>query len=346
MSFKVHVQPSGHEFTVEGEETILQAALRQGYGFPYGCRNGSCGSCKGKLLAGELDYGTYQAKALSDAERAAGYALLCQAKPMSDVAIQVRELDTASGIVVKVLPCRVARLEQLSHDVVRIFLKLPAAERLQFFAGQYIDILLRDGRRRSFSIANAPHDDEFIELHIRIIEGGLFTGDVFNSLKEKAILRIQGPLGSFYLREDSQRPIILVAGGTGFGPIKGIIEHALAEKTARPMHLYWGVKAKRDLYLDALAQGWADSHANFTYTPVLSQPSADDYWQGRRGYVPANVLTDFPELSRFEVYASGPPAMVHASQVAFVGSGLPAEHFYADPFEFAQDSVSTAAGGG
>lgn len=339
MAHKVSVKPSGHEFVVEEQESILQAALRAGYNFPYSCRNGTCGQCKGKILEGEVDYGSYDAKALSDVERAAGFALFCQARPLSDVTVQVREIDSASGIVVKLLPCRVAKLEPLAHDVVRVYLKLPAAERLQFFAGQYIDILLRDGRRRSFSIANAPHDDEFIELHIKMVEGGHFTGDVFNSLKEKALLRIQGPLGNFYLREDSQGPIIFAAGGTGFGPIKGIIEHALAKGIARPMHLYWGVRSKGDLYLDELARGWAAQHAQFRYTPVLSQPLAQDDWHGRRGYVPASVLEDVPDLSGHEVYASGPPAMVHTAQRNFIEHGLAPENFYADPFEFAQDAA-------
>lgn len=338
MTFKVHAKPSGHEFEVAPHETILQAALREGYGFPYGCRNGSCGTCKGKLLDGQVDYGACETRALSDAERAAGFALLCQAKPLTDVTLEVREISSVSGIVVKILPCRVAKLEQLAHDVVRVYLKLPASERLQFFAGQYLDILLRDGRRRSFSIANPPHDDEFIELHIRQIEGGRFTGDMAN-FKEKALLRIQGPLGNFYLREDSERPIIFMAGGTGFGPIKGIIEHALSEKIPRPMHLYWGARARRDLYLDELARGWAEQYETFYYTPVLSQPQAEDAWQGRRGYAPDAVLQDYSDLSEYEIYASGPPAMVQEGHVSFTTHGLAAENFYADPFEFAQDAV-------
>ncbi len=342
MSFKVHVKSSGHEFELEQDETILQAALREGYGFPYGCRNGSCGSCKGEVLEGLIDYGQYEAKALSDAERTAGYALLCQAKPLTDVTVEVREISSASGIVVKILPCRVVKLEQLSHDVVRVYLKLPASERLQFFAGQYIDILLRNGLRRSFSIANPPHDDEFIELHIRQIEGGRFTGDMSN-LKEKAILRIQGPLGNFYLREDSTRPIILMAGGTGFGPIKGIIEHALTEKLTRPMHLYWGVRAKQDLYLDDLARGWAEQYENFLYTPLLSQPKPEDEWQGRRGYVPRAVVQDYPDLTDYEVYASGPPAMVQEGHVLLTKHNLAIENFYADPFEFARDAMPISA---
>ncbi|MEW6354103.1 MAG: CDP-6-deoxy-delta-3,4-glucoseen reductase [Pseudomonadota bacterium] len=339
MSFKVHVTPSGHEFNVEPGEVVLEAALRAGHPFPYGCRNGSCGSCKGKVLEGALDYGVYQAKALSDAERAMGYALFCQAKPLSDLRVEVCEVHSAAGVVVKILPCRVEKLEQLTHDVVRVFLKLPATERLQFLAGQYIDILMRDGCRRSFSIANAPHDDKFIELHIRMVEGGRLTGDVFSAFKEKAILRIQGPLGNFYLREDSDRPVIFIAGGTGFGPIKAIIEHAIAQNSTRPMHLYRGVRAKRDLYLEELTSIWKTHLPHFTYTQVLSQPLPEDHWQGRRGYVAQAVLEDFADVREYEVYASGPPAMVQTAHTALVERGLPPEHFYADPFEFAQDSA-------
>lgn len=337
MSSKVQVRPSGHDFIVESGETLLEGALRHGLAFPYGCRNGTCGSCKGKVLEGSIHHG--KAEALSEMERAAGMALFCQARPLSDVTVEVREFTTARGIVVKMLPARVAKLEQLAPDVMRLYLKLPSTERLQFLAGQYIDILLRDGRRRSFSIANAPHEDELIELHIRQVEGGRFTGDVFSNLKEKAILRIHGPLGNFYLREDSTRPIILAAAGTGFGPIKAIIEHALAQGVTRPMHLYWGGRVKCDLYLHDLVRDWAERQPNLSYTPVLSRPLPEDHWQGRRGYVPAAVVEDFADLGAYEVYASGPPAMVQAGHLAFTVQGLLPEHFYADPFEFAQDMV-------
>lgn len=342
MSFKVHVKPSGHDFTLESGATILDGALRQGLAFPYGCRNGTCGSCKGKILEGEIEHGESEVRALSDAEKLAGMALFCQAKPLTDVTIQVREFDTALGITVKTLPCRLVKMEQVAHDVMHLFLKIPATERLQFLAGQYIDILLRDGRRRSFSIANAPHHDEFIELHIRHVEGGRFTSEVFSSLKEKAILRFQGPLGNFYLREDSTRPIILVAGGTGFGPIKAIVEHAIAKEIKRPMHIYWGVRARRDLYMDGLPREWAATQANVTYTPVLSMAMEEDHWLGRRGYVHTAVVEDFADLGAYEVYASGPPPMVQAGHVAFTAHGLLPEHFYTDPFEFSKDPPGAA----
>jgi len=216
-------------------------------------------------------------------------------------------------------------------------LKLPATERMQFLAGQYVDFLLPDGRRRSFSIANAPHHDEVIELHIRHIDGGRFTSEVFDNLKLKSIMRIEGPLGSFFLREDSDRPVILMAGGTGFGPIKGIIEHALAANITRPIHIYWGVRAKQDLYMHEVARAWAEQYKHIHYTPVLSDPKDEDNWQGRTGYVHDAICADFADLSNYEIYGSGPPAMIHAGTDAFAKQGLNLDYYYSDAFEFAKD---------
>ncbi len=342
MTFKVRLHPSGVEFHAAPEETVLDAAMRRGVALPYGCRNGACGSCKGKLVAGRIDYDRFETAllntTLNEAEQKAGYVLLCQARPVCDLAIEAHTLDAASGIRPRIVPCRVARLERLSVDVMRVQLKLPATERLQFLAGQYIDFLLPEGRRRSFSIANAPHADEFIELHIKHVEGGRFTGEVFSSLKEKALLRFEGPLGNFYLRKDSARPVIFLAGGTGFGPIKGMIENALAEGITRPLHLYWSARIEYDLYLDYLPRAWQAQHGHFRYTPVLSQP--EDPWSGRTGYAVAAVIEDFPDLSGYEVYASGPPAMVRDAQAALVKQGLALENFYSDPFEFNQQPLA------
>jgi CDP-4-dehydro-6-deoxyglucose reductase len=219
--------------------------------------------------------------------------------------------------------------------VVRLYLKLPEGERLQFLAGQYLDFILPDDRRRAFSIANAPHDDKLIELHIRLVDEGEFTHFIFEQLNEKAILRVEAPFGNFYLRENSSRPIIFMAGGTGFAPVKGIIEHAFAEAIKRPMHLYWGVRSKRDLYMDELPRQWAEHHDNFSYTPVLSEPDAD--WQGRTGFVHDAIVEDFEDLSGYEIYASGPPVMVNAGVEAFPAAGLPLEHYFSDAFEYAKD---------
>lgn len=338
MGFTVRVLPSEHSFEVNDGETVLDAALRHGYAFPYGCRNGVCGSCKGILESGTINYGDFAPENLDEDELAKGVTLFCQARPLEDLTVTVREVSAVEDIQVRRLPCRIARMEHLADDVMRLYLKLPETERLQFLAGQYIDFIMRDGRHRSFSLANAPHEDEFIELHIRHIKGGEFTEQVFSSLHERDILRIEGPHGTFFLREDSERPIILVATGTGFAPVKGIIEHALNEKTTRPMYFYWGARTRDDLYLHELPQQWEREHDNFHYIPVLSRGAND--WQGRRGYVQESVITDHPDLSGFDVYACGLPEMVTASLKIFRLHGLPDEQFFSDAFEFAKDTLA------
>ncbi len=335
MSFTVRIEPSGHSFEVDPDESVLDAALRHGYAFPYGCRGGACGACKGKLLEGSVDYGTNLPPALSDDDVSRGLALFCQARATSDLVLKVKEIGEADALDIKTLPTKVQKKEFLSDDVVRLFLKIPDAERLQFRAGQYIDILLPDGRKRSFSLANAPHDDALIELHVRHVEGGDFTGYVMDELHEKDILRIEGPHGSFFLREDAKRPLIFMAGGTGFAPIKGIIEHALAEGLSEPMYLYWGVRAQKDLYLDALPEKWAKYLPHFHFVPVFSEPSVDQAKDVRTGYVHDAVINDFPNgLGDFDIYASGPPVMVHAGYDAFKQHGLLEDHYFSDAFEF------------
>jgi len=345
MSFKVRIEPSGHEFQVRAGETVLEAALREGINLPYSCRNGACATCKGRIVSGAVNYGDYEERALTDAEKAQGYALFCQAIPLGDLVIEAREIGAAKDIVIKTMPARVARMERVAHDVMVLYLKLPQNERLQFLAGQYVDILLRDGRRRGFSLANAPHDDEFLQLHIRHVPSGYFSSYVFNEMKEKALLRFEGPLGTFFLREDSDRPIILMAGGTGLAPMKGIIEHAFHAGITRPIHLYWGVRALRDLYMHELASSWATSHPNFRYTPVLSDAMPEDDWQGRRGYVHEAVAADFADLSNHEVYASGPPGMIEAAKPLFKARALLDERFIYDSFEYAKDPATRTTAG-
>lgn len=338
-SHKIHIQPSGHEITAQPGETVLAAALREGVLLPYSCRSGNCGSCKGKILAGTVDYGDYEEKALSPAERAAGKALLCQARPLTDLAVEVREIVAPKDVAIKMLPCRVTQLERAAHDVMVLSLKLPQTERFEFLAGQYIDILLRDGQRRSFSIANPPQQYEAIELHVRHVPGGHFTTHVFEQLKEKDLLRFRGPLGMFFLQEPDEPqtppPIVFVAGGTGFAPIKSIVEDAIAREITRPMHFYWGVRARRDLYRHALVEEWAQRYPHFRYTPVLSAPLPEDDWSGRTGWVHEAVLADYPDLSRHEVYASGPPAMIDAIRQSFLARGLEEARLHYDSFEFA-----------
>ena len=328
----VTIQPSGHQFQVEDGEAVLTAALRQGLVLPYGCKNGACGSCKGKILSGTVDYGTYQQKALPDEDKAQGKALFCQAKPLSDLVIEARTIGAAKDIQVKTLPCRVQKLERVTQDVMLLGLKLPANERLQFLAGQFLEFLLKDGKRRSFSMGNAPHDDELIQLHVRHVPGGQFTDHVFGKMKERDILRFEGPLGTFFLREDSAKPVVFVASGTGFAPIKSIIEHALHKGISRPMTLYWGGRRPADLYLHALAAGWAALGA-LKYVPVISDALPQDAWAGRAGFVHRAVMQDFPDLSGHQVYACGVPIMVDAARKDFTTQcRLPEEEFYADSF--------------
>ena len=321
--------------------SILQAALDAGLVLPYGCRDGACGSCKGKLIEGTVDYGQYSERALSAEERAAGYALFCQAKPQGDVVVEAREVRKAGDIQVRTLPARVHKVERVADDVVIVYLKLPAAERLQFLPGQYLDFLLKDNERRSFSMGNAPHDDEFIQLHIRHVPGGTFTEHVFGKMKERDILRFQAPFGTFYLREESTKPIVFVASGTGFAPIKAILDHAFRRGITRPITLYWGGRRPKDLYLASLAEQWAKDHANFKVVPVISDALPEDAWTGRTGFVHQAVMADFPDLSGHEVYACGVPVMVDAAQRDFTGQcGLPAEAFYCDSFTTKADKAA------
>lgn len=342
MSHRIRIEPTGHEFTVEGDESVLDAALRHGLVLPYSCRGGTCGTCAGKVVEGEIHYPHGQPTALTPAERTVGQALFCQARPLTDLAIEVREVRDAGDIPPRRLPCRVAALEDLAHDVRRLWLRTPGNERLQFLAGQYVDILLAGGRRRGFSLANAPHDDELLELHVRRVEGGRFTRYVFEELAEGALLRFEGPLGTFFLREDSDRPILLVGGGTGFAPLKSIVEHALHTGLTRPIHLYWGARARRDLYLHELAEGWARDHSHVSYTPALSDPEPDEQWPGAIGLVHNIVLQDHPDLSGFDVYMAGPPGMIEAARRDFARHGLAEDRLFFDSFDFSSDTEPAA----
>ena len=330
---EVRLEPSGHTFHVANGETVLEAALRQNIGLPYGCRNGACGACKGLLRAGELAYGDYQERALHPSEKAAGKALTCCTQPLTDIVFEVRELSGAKDLAIRTMPARVEKVERPAEDVAVLQLKLPTGERLQFLAGQYVDILMKGGKRRSFSMANAPHDDQFIQLHIRNTPGGAFSHYVFDEMKERAILRFEGPLGTFYLREDSDKPMIFVAGGTGFAPIKAQIEHAFHHGIDREMVLYWGVRSRKDLYMPDLPAQWQRDHPNFTFIPVVSDPLPEDRWEGRTGFVHQAVLDDFKDLSGYQVYACGAAGMTDIAKQTFVAErGLPEDEFYCDAF--------------
>ena len=342
MSYQVTLKTSGKQFTVNQDETVLEAALRQNINLPYGCINGACGSCKGKVLEGQVTHGQHSESAMSRADETGGATLFCCAHPQSDLLIEAREVQGAGDIAIRKVPCRVNAISRHGSDVAILKLQLPASERFQFLAGQYLEFLLKDGQRRAYSIANAPEQEGPLELHIRHLPGGLFTDFVFAAkdpaLKEKDILRFEGPLGSFFLREDSKKPIIFVAAGTGFAPIKSIIEQMQAKKIQRPISLYWGGRRPSDLYMNSLCETWAQDLPDFKYIPVISNALPEDTWDGRSGFVHEAVMTDHPNLKDFQVYACGAPVMVNAARQDFSSQcHLPEEEFFADSFTSAAD---------
>ena len=325
-------QVSGKSFQCGSDQTVLDGALSNGFNFPYGCQNGFCGQCKAVILNGEIDYDEGNPEAISDDDIEANMALLCQCKAKSDLYIAVDEIDSLANIQIRSMPCRVEEVNHLNHDVVQLILKIPGSQSLQYLAGQYLDIEHPEFEPRAFSIANAPVNSNLLELHIRLVEGGQFTNFVFNSLTEKTILRIEGPKGSFFLREESDYPIIFIAGGTGFGPIKAIIENLILMNSSRTVYLYWGVRTEQDFYLN-LPSEWSEKHSNISFIPVLSEP--DSSWSGMSGYVHEVVMKDFENLIDFEVYACGPPVMVKAAAKSCIENNLKKENFFSDSFEYA-----------
>jgi len=336
MSFTVTVQPSGRTFSVDRDEPILAAAIRQGVGLPYGCKDGACGSCKSRLIEGRVIHGVHQNKALSAEEEASGWILTCQAAPQTDVVVEARTVPGAGEFPIRKMPTRVTTIAKPAPDVAVLQMQLPANDKLLYRAGQYVEFILRDGSRRSYSMANAPHtqdDKPGIELHLRHLPGGKFTDHVFTAMKEKDILRMEGPFGSFFLREDSDKPMILLASGTGFAPIKAIIEQLRHSGSQRHAELYWGCRSKADVYLHDWALEAAAAMPNLRYIPVLSDPKPEDAWTGRTGFVHHAVMHDHPNLMNHQVYACGVPIMVESAKRDFeMKCGLPDDEFYADAF--------------
>ena len=331
--FNITVQPSGRAFSADGGEAILAAAIRQGVGMPYGCKDGACGSCKCKKLEGTVVHGPHQSKALSAEEEAKGLILTCCAVPQSDIVLESRQVTDESAFPVRKMPARVSPLEKVSHDVMVVKLQLPANDTLRYHAGQYIEFILRDGARRSYSMANAPHIGPGVELHIRHMPGGKFTDHVFTAMKEKEILRVEGPFGSFFLREDSDKPMILLASGTGFAPIKALIEHMQFKGIQRPATLYWGGRRPLDLYMDAWVRERLAEMPQLKYVPVISNALPEDNWTGRTGFVHKAVMEDFPDLSGHQVYACGAPVVVESARDEYpVQCRLPPDEFFSDPF--------------
>lgn len=343
MSFNVTVLPSRHHFTVEDGQSVLDAALAAGIVLPYSCRNGACTTCKGRVVEGEFEPGHGALQVLSEEERNEGYALFCQARPLSDLTIEAHEVRMASDIQIRKMPSRVMAMEKLADDVMVVSLQLPTSDPFRYYPGQYLDFILKDGRRRSYSMATPPNEANLVELHIRHMPGGAFTDHVFGAgetqMKVREILRVEAPLGSFFLR-DSGKPIVFLASGTGFAPIKAMVEHMIATGNSRPARLYWGGRRPKDLYMDELARGWESQLPDFRYVPVVSDALPEDGWQGRTGFVHRAVMDDIPDLSGYQVYACGAPVMVESARRDFCGAcGLPEDEFYADAFTTAADAA-------
>jgi len=348
MSFQVTIQSTDHQFPADAEQTVLDAALAAGLVLPYSCRNGACSTCKGKVVSGEVEAGEYPAQILSPEDLADGFTLFCQAHAKSDLVIDVAEVRMASDIQIRKLPSRVMSMESVAPDVKVLKLQLPASEQFRYYAGQFVEVILKSGDRRSYSMAGAPHAAAQLELHIRHTPGGLFTDHVFGAgdtqMKEREILRLEGPFGSFFLREDSDKPMVLLASGTGFAPIKAIVEHMIFKKIDRPAVLYWGGRRPHDFYMNELARSWEQALPGFRYVPVASDALPEDNWQGRTGFVHQVVMQDIPDLSGHQVYACGAPIVIDSARRDFSAQcGLPAEEFHADSFTSQADLAKAVA---
>ncbi len=344
--FTVTLKHSGRRFPVAPGETVLEAAQRAGIALPYSCRAGVCGSCKATLLEGRCQYPRNPPLALSGTSPAQHAVLLCQAVPCGDLVIAAREVTSVEDIARRQLDVVVAGKNALAPDVVGLRLEpAPGEARLNWLPGQYLDVLLDGGRRRPFSIASGPRPDGAIELHVRHVAGGGFTSWVAEGLRIGDRLRIEGPLGTFVPREDSERPMVFMAGGTGFAPVKAIVEHFIALGTRRAMEVYWGARSAADLYLIDMARGWERAAHALRFHPVLSDPEQAAASGLRMGLVHEAVLEDLPDLSGHDVYMSGPPAMIDAGRKLFLDAGLPEDRLYYDSFDYAPDVLAQILAG-
>ncbi len=336
MNFTISVEGRTINFPCERGETVLNAAQRAGYELPYSCRKGVCGTCKCKLVSGEMR--AYSGDTLTESEKSAGQILLCQARPRSDLLIAPREIKKIDPFARRTLTARVFRIMRVADDVTIVHLRFPAGIRIHFKAGQNLEVILPDGERRNFSMANPPHESDGVQLHIRHVSGGAFTGYVYNKVARGDLMHVELPFGDFALRE-SDKPALFVAGSTGFAPIKSIIEDAQRKGSRRKMTLYWGARAKRGLYSE-LPRKWQADNPHFSYIPVLSDtPEASV----RSGLVHAAVLADHRSLDGFQAYVCGPPVMTSAAKRDFLAAGLPEQDFFVDAFTTRADEPPAAA---
>ncbi len=333
------LRPQNKTVPLIPDRPILEAALAAHMNLPHSCKGGNCGSCRARLLSGRVSYPRGRTMGLTESESQAGDVLLCQAVALTDVVVEAREIRRVSEVEIKALPCRVERLERWAPDVMGVYLRLPAIEDFQFQAGQYLDVMLPGHRRRSFSIASPPHDAGLIELHIRKVSGGEFTVAVFDTLSVGDLLRIEGPLGHFVYQPviDATMPLILVAGGTGFAPIKSILRHVLESGVRRPMSVYWGARTEIDLYQYAWLMSRLPHFVDLRVVTVLSE-AVEESAQHRCGWLHEAILQDFPQLQHAQVYAAGPPQLIAALKEHLPTQGLPLEQLHFDSFDYAPDA--------
>ena len=344
MAYRVTFSPSGNTVEISEGKNILNCALEAKIALPYSCKTGVCRTCRGRVVSGQIEHGMVHPHYLSEEEKAQGFAHLCQAKPLSDLTIEVEELTGLSGIETRQLPGRVVKLERLADDVMLVQIRLQPNDNMRYLAGQYLAVKLPDGEVRNYSIAVAPSTEAgmHLDLHIRLMPGGRYTEHVFGEMKLRDLMRFDVPLGTFYIREESQKPIVMVASGTGFAPIKAMCEYAFDRGmlTSRPIKLYWGCRTKKDLYMLETAESWAEQHDNFEFIPVLSEPTPECDWGGRTAFVHEAVMQDIPDMSGVQMYVAGNPAMVDAARQAFTEScDLPASEFFADSFLSERDKL-------
>jgi CDP-4-dehydro-6-deoxyglucose reductase len=324
LTHTVRILPHERSISVAEDVSVLAAAQLAGMPLPHSCRSGRCGSCRARLLSGRVAYRDGPPPGLSPQETSEGFVLLCQALARSDLVVEARLIQSPASAEIKTLPSRIARREQLSPAVMRLVLRLPSVESMEFEAGQYLDVLLEGGRRRSYSVANAPNAGSELELHVRHVPGGAFSEALFGGLRDAAVLKIEGPLGQFRY-EDGAEPAIFIAGGTGFAPLKAMLGQALRADARRELHLYWGARDAAGLYEEALVRDWA---ARDPRLKVHTQCT---------GWVHETVLRDHPDLAPFAIYAAGPPALIAAIRRTFPARGARAPLLYLDSFDYAVD---------
>lgn len=326
--FRIAIEDSGIPFAAPAGQSILEAAEQAGLALPHDCRGGGCGSCRIRLIAGQVTYDE-PPMALTEAEATAGYALACRARPQSDLIIALEPAPVAPEP--QRARARIAELAEIAPDILHLDVVLAAGAAPAFLAGQHMNVLLDDGVARSVSMASAP-DAGRLDFYIRRIAGGAFTDRALSRLRPGDWLDVELPLGSFCYRARDDRPLLMAATGTGIAPIKSILDSLMDDAFVPPVTLYWGMRSENALFLDPHVQRWTERLAEFDYRPVLSAPAPD--WPGRRGHVQNAILADLPDLSDYAIYLCGSPRMIAEAKPVFLAQGASPAHLYAEGFTF------------